>query len=535
MTWSQECNDTSFECLATSSPIPVPHGLPMLQLSNLDLGLAANACADGLPGDAAVLYVALDYDAAIAGIADPSIPEFPPGPGLPPEGDGPCGPGRYARFTLNGERFFSWIGVGSGASDEDRETVETSYEMMSAIPDWEPSPPNETTPAYVVAGGGSEAGEDWRVELRPNGDAIQLSLEGGPAPDVLLTDGSVEPSDVDRHRPDLRSGHEAGDRSGVPAGLGNVDYALGQSPVAGTIMPVPPTLSSFDFDLFFIDPPAGYGELGGRVVALGVEMPSEGPPPVAEPRADEVELAGDAFGQRYRVRFVGGFADDSACIHVTIGGEGSEPLCPRPIATSLAGDQPSLNVVNTSDLALAVGSVPPEVVEIRFTSDSGNTTPSQFQCQMGPLGWTDPDRRVCVIALPPQDGGIFEYLDSAGGVLFEDGMAWFSAQGEPVVPTAVDPVHGGTYWAVYPWVGAPGSREADDVSAQLLEEFGIEAFPGDLSCDDGAAEALGTDAPQGIGVYFETQEDANAFAATYGELNSEADPLLARVTTYCLD
>ena len=201
-----------------------------------------------------------------------------------------------------------------------------------------------------------------------------------------------------------------------------------------------------------------------------------------------------------------------------------EPLCPRPIATSLAGDQPSLNVVNTSDLALAVGSVPPEVVEIRFTSDSGNTTPSQFQCQMGPLGWTDPDRRVCAIALPPQDGGIFEYLDSAGGVLFEDGMAWFSAQGEPVVPTAVDPVHGGTYWAVYPWVGAPGSPEADDVSAQLLEEFGIEAFPGDLSCDDGAAEALGTDAPQGIGVYFETRADANAFARQYGRAQLRGRP-----------
>ena len=123
---------------------------------------------------------------------------------------------------------------------------------------------------------------------------------------------------------------------------------------------------------------------------------------------------------------------------------------------------------------------------------------------MGPLGWTDPDRRVCAIALPPQDGGTFEYLDADGNVLFEDGMGWvIGERREPEAPTPVDPVHGGTYWAVYPWVGAPGSREADDVSAQLLEEFGIEAFAGDLSCDDGAAEALGTDAPQGIGVYFE--------------------------------
>ena len=137
---------------------------------------------------------------------------------------------------------------------------------------------------------------------------------------------------------------------------------------------------------------------------------------------------------------------------MTVDGEGNEPLCPKPVATSLAGDQPSLHVVNTADLAVVVGSVPPEVVEIRFTSDSGNTTATQFQCQMGPLGWTDPDRSVCAIALPPQDEGTFEYLDSDGGVLFEEGMAWFVSQGEPVAPMPVDPLHGGTYWAVYPWV-----------------------------------------------------------------------------------
>ena len=104
----------------------------------------------------------------------------------------------------------------------------------------------------------------------------------------------------------------------------------------------------------------------------------------------------------------------------------------------------------------------------------------------------------------------------------------------PQSPPHVEPVHGGTYWAVYPWVGPAGSREADDVSAQLLAEFGIQAFPGDLACDQGAAEALGTNAPQGIGVYFETEEDANAFALQAGLLD-HTDPVIAHVTTYCLD
>jgi hypothetical protein len=531
-----ECDDTPD--VETASPIPLPHGLPMFQLSNVDLGLATNACADGLPAGAAVLHVALDASPEVGGDSPP-IQEFPPGePGLPPTiEDGPCGPGRYAHFKVNGEPFFAWIGIGAGVTDADRETVETSYEMMSAIPDWELSPPNETTPAYVIAGGSSEAGEGWRLELRPGepnpvmtldraaGDAVSAPL------DDVLSGSSYEPELTD---PIFGAIARAATGVEFRPGTENLIYDLGQSPVAGMIVPIPPTMGGFDFDLFVIDPPEGYADHGGHVIALGAEMPSEGPPRVGAPRADEVELGGDAFGLRYRVRFVGSFADDTACIRVMVDGEGTEPLCPRPVATSLAGDQPSVHVVNTADLAVVVGSVPPEVVEIRFTSDSGNTTPSQSQCRMGPIGWTDPDRRVCAIALPPQDGGTFEYLGSDGDVLFEDGMAWFVSQGEPVAPMPVDPVHGGTYWAVYPWVGAAGDREADDVSAELFAQFGIEAFPGDLACDQGAAEALGTDAEQGIGVYFETDDEANAFALQAGLLD-HTRRVIARVTTYCLD
>ncbi len=258
------------------------------------------------------------------------------------------------------------------------------------------------------------------------------------------------------------------------------------------------------------------------------------PSPVAEPRGEIVELSGTSLDQTWIARFTGAFADGSACIRVNVDGAGDGPLCPRPLETSLAGDQPSLHVVNTAHLALVVGSVPTEVAEIRFTSDSGRNTPSQFLCQMGPAGWTDPDRRVCAIALPAQDGGIFEYLDSDEGVLFEEGMGWGVSGPDMVEPNPVDPVHGGTFWAVYPWVGAAGSAEADDVSAQLLAEFGIEAFPGDLACDEGSATALGTDAEQGIAVYFETEEEASAFALRAGQLD-HINPVIARVTTFCLD
>jgi hypothetical protein len=519
-----ECDDNSET--ETTSPIPQPHGLPMLQLSNVDLGLATNACAGGLPADAAVLYVALDYDAAIGGIADPSIQEFPPGPGLPPEGNGPCGAGRYAYFTVNGERFFSWIGVGTGVSDEDREIVETSYEMMSAIPDWEPSPPNEATPAYVIAGGAYGPGEDWRLELRPSSENVELSLQGvepgGSSNDFTVPAVPIESCcSYDAGFAAVTFGAVSKQASGV-----ELEPSDGSTPIDGRIVPLPPTIA-FDFDLFFIPGTAG---LAGHVVPVGIDGTEESLQ-VAEPRADEVELAGEAFGQRYRVRFTGAFADETACIRVTVA-DVYEPLCLKQLETSLAGAEPSMHVWVTNELALFAGAVPPRVDHLDFFDENGREVAIDYECRMGPLGWTDPDRKVCAIALPPGGSGTLRYNDANGVNLFQEDMGWGSAEAELAAP--VEPVHGGTYWAVYPWVGDAGSPEANDMSAQLLEEFGIEAFPGDLSCDDGAAEALGTNAPQGIGVYFETEEEANEFALQAGLLD-HTRPVIARVTTYCLD
>lgn len=507
----------------TTSPIPVPHGLPMLQLSNVDLGLAANACADGIPGDAAVLYVALDYDAAIAGVADRSIPAFPPNNGLPPEGDGSCGPGRYAKFTVNGERFFAWIGVGPDASDEDRETVENSYEMMSAISDWTPTPPNETTPAYVVAGGDYGPGDDWRIELRPDGGAIQLSLEGGPAPDVLLTDGSAAP--ISWAGTDPIFGAITKDATGVeyrPADAGD--------PIPGTILPLPPSLP-FDLDVFFIE---GTDGLTGEIVALGVDGATTtlSPTPSVDPRADVVSLSGGDAAHTWIVRFSGSFEDGTACIRVRLDAD-FDPWCPgaSEIENSFAGSIPSMHGWLTSYYLLA-GSVPLEVHDIRFVDPDGRVRIRELRCTTGPIGWTD--KQVCAITLPAEGSGVLEYLDADGNVLFEEGMGWAEAEAGPPFPAPISPVHGGTYWAVYPWVGAPGDREADDVSAWLLSEFGIEAFSGDLGCDQGAAEALGTDAEQGIGVYFDTEAEAIDFAQIAGLLD-HTRRVIAHVTTYCLD
>jgi hypothetical protein len=405
-------------------------------------------------------------------------------------------------------------------SDEDRETVQTSYEMMSAIPDWEPTPPDVTTPAYVMAGGVDEDGDDWRLEVRPSRENIRLSLVGDSL--VAASSDFVDPrSVIEWAATDPIFG-------AVTKQATAVEFRSEDDPsvaIAGTIVPLPPSLP-FDFDLFFIEGTAG---IDGEAVAVGPDGDViEGDTSVGTPREGVVTLSGSLLGHDWSARFSGAFADESACIRVPIG-EPYHPLCPKQLETSLAGQQPSLHGWLTDQLMVFAGSVPPEVVEVRFTSDDGTQPPSQSRCQLGPIGWTDPDKNVCAIALPPEGSGTLQYLDETGAVLFEDGNSWAAS------PTPVEPLHGQTYWAVYPWVGAPGDREADDVSASLLQEFGIEAFPGDLACDEGAAEALGTNAEQGIGVYFATQDEANAFADQAGLLGHEADPVIARVTTYCLD
>jgi hypothetical protein len=438
----------------------------------------------------------------------------------PEAAGGPCGAGRYATFSVNGEPFLAWVGFGEGVTDADRSTTLAAYESMTVDDAWEPVPPDDITPAYVIAGGVNQDRDDWRLEVRPSQENVRLSLVGGSA----LSDFTVPSAVIEWAATDPIFG-------AITKQAATVEFRSKDDPsvaITGTIVPLPPS-TAFDFDLFFIEGTAG---VDGEAVAVGPDGETiDGATSIGRVREEAVRLSGSLLGHDWSARFSGAFADESACIRVPVG-EPFHPLCLKQLETSLAGSQPSMHGWLTDELMVLAGSVPLEVVELRFVSDDGTQPPSQFRCQVGPSGWTDPDKNVCAIALPPEGSGTLKYLDANRAVLFEEGNGWASATALAVAPA--DLVHGGTYWAVYPWVGPAGSREADDVSAQLLEEFGIEAGPGDLACDQGAAEGLGTNAEQGIGVYFETEEDANAFARQAGLLD-HTDPVIAHVTTYCLD
>lgn len=406
---------------------PSVQGLPLLQLTNVDLGLASNICRDGLPSGGAALYIALD-PASTAGNLDP----FPPGPmpGLPePSSEGPCGAGSYSRFTVNGYPMFSWVAWDAIVSDQDRATVQRTWEQMWAHDDWQPSRPQHGTAAYVLAGGGP-IDHEWRLELRPSPTNVELTLIGATPsvalPGVTVPDEPIEWCCGDQLT-DPIFGAITKEATGVEfrPGTENTSYDLGGSPVPGTIVPLPPTMGSFDFDLFFIDPPSGYADLGGHVMPLGLDQQPPEPSPDTAPRTDEVELSGTDFGRSWFVRFTGAFADDSACIDVRIeAATYDRPLCLKRQLLPIATDGPSMDAWLTDDLYLTAGSVPTNVQSIEFESDDGTSPLSTLICQMGPQGWTAPDRRVCVATFPPQGSGRLRYLGADGSLLFEEGIGW---------------------------------------------------------------------------------------------------------------
>jgi hypothetical protein len=415
-------------CSGDAEPVdpirPSPNGLPMIQLSNRDLGLTGLACGGDLPADGAVLYVAHSTQ-EIPGLTT----QFAPWSGGTLEkAVGPCGAGSYTTFTVHDEPFFAWVGVGGAASDQDRATVMDAFASMAVDDSWRPAEPDQATPAYVIAGGFAH-GEPWRLELRPSDRNVELTLIGdapwGAQADFDVPATPIQWCCTDDGLIEVTFGAVTKEATGV-----EVRPSDASSPIPATIIPLPPSLP-FAFDVFFVD---GTDGLTGRAIALGLGNDVTEPPP-AEPRAETTELSGSFDGQEWTVRFTGSFAEETACIQPFLSEEPLDRLCPRPLGDTLTGRLPHLSGWLTSFYLLA-GAVPPEIEEIRFVQGNA-VVPAESACGMGPLGWTDPDRKVCAIALPPEGAGSLEYLDAAGTVVFEENIGWSAAEPDQVPTTTV--------------------------------------------------------------------------------------------------
>jgi hypothetical protein len=103
---------------------------------------------------------------------------------------------------------------------------------------------------------------------------------------------------------------------------------------------------------------------------------------------------------------------------------------------------------------------------------------------------------------------------------------------KPPLPTAVEnPKQGGTYFGVYLAVG-PATDPKLVTAAQDAAGLGYRAFPGDISCDHGAAEALGVSNDLfAVAIYFKFKAQAKDLLPWLDE-----PPLaIAQVQTYCAD
>ncbi len=97
--------------------------------------------------------------------------------------------------------------------------------------------------------------------------------------------------------------------------------------------------------------------------------------------------------------------------------------------------------------------------------------------------------------------------------------------------------HGGPTWGLYLAVAAPGDYESPVLQAATAAATaaGYRSGPGDLSCDQGAAEALGVEAGAvGVALYFETEAQANQARAAF-EAEAQEVVGVVNVTTYCMD
>lgn len=291
-------------------------GLPVLQLSNQDLGLASACTGTAPPGDQAVLYVAVNGGPYL--VNPDGSPKW--SSDLTP-GDGPCGQGLYAyreATTVNLARpYLVFAGFGPRVSEADRQVVLDAFASLK-FAYTELLPPSETTPGYVLDS--LQLGEnDYTVEARSaSGGGVDIALVNGRQPEVdpVRLAGVGRPGD-----PDLEfalSGLIRLSSPEVSFGLPPTNVALAvfgvasdrvvsiqvRMPSAGTfeapILPIPSSLGT-SFGVFDVQmPPVAGGtvvglDVDGNVVAEEPLGQSESPAPSASPTLSPASEAQSAL------------------------------------------------------------------------------------------------------------------------------------------------------------------------------------------------------------------------------------------------
>ena len=190
-----------------------------------------------------------------------------------------CGSGYYRKFVADEIPYVAWASFGPDVSEADRAIALDALTLagggfLGGGWSW-------PSPAYVLAG--TDGG---RLELTPSrndGGNVDLALtsvggRGGSfgtgdftVPDVPVEDCSMGSRCRARSSCRRQRTFRGSARSprAPPAWSCDPPTAV-NLPVPGTLVPLPPSLMNFAFDLFFLDA----GALNGKIVATGLETPT---------------------------------------------------------------------------------------------------------------------------------------------------------------------------------------------------------------------------------------------------------------------
>jgi hypothetical protein len=172
---------------------PERGGLPLLQLSNQDLGLGS-VCGVGLTGTEAVLYVALN-----GGPYRVNADGSPIWSHELSRDDGPCGRGWYAYKessepgpdgTILSTPYLVFVGFGSEVTQIDRDAMFDAFSSLTLAPFDHLRPPAEASPSYVVPGfvapegvgptiiaSGEILGKPWQLVVSSGPEALCADIE----------------------------------------------------------------------------------------------------------------------------------------------------------------------------------------------------------------------------------------------------------------------------------------------------------------------------------------------------------------------
>jgi hypothetical protein len=279
---------------AKPTPVALPAGLPILQLTNFDPGLSSTICSSGSPaeqGDHVGLYVAIDEQ--MLSVPGANLPEWPVRIDENSRTEhGPCGFGYYAHFLVGGVPYLAFLTYGTPASAETIRVVMDAFATMTIAPTQIQGSPNDT-PGYVLAGGTSATGDAWRLEVRPTAANVDMQLITAAGHASGVADFGVPDNanlEVGGGAGSIMFGAVTKEATGVELRPDD-----GGPIVQGTIFSLPPSLDA-PFDGFFLDSGSGVvGRRSGQAVAVGPD--GDLPEPANGGRTTGSPSAGAAVAQ----------------------------------------------------------------------------------------------------------------------------------------------------------------------------------------------------------------------------------------------